>query len=396
MTWETVPLRDVVSSVATGFASRDDLEQGVFQIRMNNLTSDSRWDWSKRRRVAPNPRQLKSSSVAAGDVILNATNSPELVGKSGVMPALDEPAVISNHFLRLRTRREKLDAAYLQHWLLQQFLAGVFRARAKAWINQATLDREVLMRMELPLPSLSEQRRIAAILDQADALRRARRTASATVSALRASHFLEKFGSEQETDRTITDVLACEPNAIRTGPFGSDLLHSEFLNEGIPVLGIDNVVQNRFEWARPRFISEEKYDSLRRYTVRSGDVLISIMGTVGRCAVVPDYIGTAINTKHLCCITLDHTLCLPEYLHDYFLHHPTARQYLQRTSKGAIMDGLNMGIVKKLPLVLPSIERQKAYLSETAAISTMEARLASLDLDALFASLQHRAFRGEL
>lgn len=256
-------------------------------------------------------------------------------------------------------------------------------------------------KLEIPVPPLVDQRRIAAILDQADMLRTKRREALAQLDSLTQSIFIEMFGVVKIKGWplvNIAEVAHSSKGAIRTGPFGSQLLHSEFVDEGVAVLGIDNVVGNEFRWGERRFISKAKYLELKRYTVQPDDILITIMGTCGRCAVVPESIPLAINTKHLCCISLDQKKCLPSFLHAYFLMHPAARNYLEQTAKGAIMAGLNMGIIKDMPLSLPPLGLQREFATCRDILEKLKLahRESLVELDALFASLQHRVFRGEL
>lgn len=312
----------------------------------------------------------------------------------------DFPFSMLSSVALLRPDPEFCDSRFLCHWLnspsaKQKYLGQM----GGAAIRRLTLEK--IKRFQVPLPTLAEQRRIAEVLDRAEALRTKRQAALAQLDILAESIFLDLFGDAASKGWPVTDIASIAnpvPGSIRTGPFGSQLLHSEFTSDGIAVLGIDNVVANEFRWGERRFISEAKYHELRRYTVHPGDVLITIMGTCGRCAVVPEDVPLAINTKHLCCITLDRSKCRPTFLHAYFRQHPIARRYLSRSAKGAIMAGLNMEIIKAMPVALPPIELQREFTRRAAAVEGAKTKQhASLaELDALFASLQHRAFRGEL
>ena len=121
------------------------------------------------------------------------------------------------------------------------------------------------------------------------------------------------------------------------------------------------------------------------------------MATLGRVAIVPEGIPTAINTKHLCCITLDER-CTPQFLWASMLFDLDLRSQLGLSERGAIMPGLNMDLISRLAISLPprSLQDQFCVLLNATArtITGVEASLKRTD--ALFSSLQHRAFRGEL
>lgn len=307
-----------------------------------------------------------------------------------------EPALLNQRVCRIAPLDACLDPRYLYHFL-PQALMEIWHATPFATVKH--LSVKAIREIVIPLPSIKEQRRIAAILDKADELRTKRRLALTHLDALTESIFNSMFVDPLQIrpSYSVKELAANIPSAIRTGPFGSQLLTSEFTDEGVAVLGIDNAVDNKFTWKKRRFISQEKYSELKRYTVRPGDFIVTIMGTLGRCAVIPEDIPVAINTKHLCCITLDRTVCLPEFLQYYFLNHPTARRYLGQTTKGSIMGGLNMGIIKNLPVELPSLAEQEIFTTHVAGVERLKElhRTQLAELDDMFGSLQHRAFNGE-
>jgi type I restriction enzyme S subunit len=306
----------------------------------------------------------------------------------------------STEFHVVRPRPSILDARYVHHFLRQSSIRIEGERRMTGSAGQRRVPPSYLAGLRIPLLPIDEQRRIAETLDRAAELLARRRQSIVFIESLVQSVFLDMFGdiAGRNEDITVGELAVDRKNSIRTGPFGSQLLHGEFVGSGIPVLGIDNAVANEFRWSKRRFITEEKYQKLARYRVFPGDVIITIMGTCGRCAIVPEDIGVAINTKHLCCISLDQAKCLPEFLHSYFLMHPSARSYLQRTAKGAIMSGLNMSIIKAMPVVLPALAKQERYVAVVREIQNQKFhQLRHLrQLADLFDSLQARAFHQEL
>lgn len=336
--------------------------------------------------------ELSDYEILPDDVLVTTMGT---IGRAASAPADIGRVIFDSHLFRMRVDTSRVFPPYLCYALNSDLVASQLARMARGAIMEG-LNTTILRECSIPLPDVSEQLLIAGRLEQAERLRRTRRYALGLTDTFLPAVFLELFG--ETGDRfpapTVDDLAADKPHAIRTGPFGSQLLHSEFTNRGIAVLGIDNAVNNAFRWDQRRFITREKYDQLKRYTVFSGDVIITIMGTCGRCAIVPDDIPTAINTKHLCCITLDPKRCLSTYLHGAFLFHPFVRRQQRVATKGAIMDGLNMEIIKGLRIPLPPLPLQQRFAALVERVERLRAvqREALRQAEHLFSSLLHRAF----
>lgn len=152
---------------------------------------------------------------------------------------------------------------------------------------------------------------------------------------------------------SVEQLASDQPRAIQSGPFGSNLLHSEFRPEGKLVIGIDNVQDGYFSMGAEHRIDDEKFRELEHYAARGGDVLVTVMATVGRTCVVPDEIEPAIITKHVYRITPERELVAPRYLHLALWGGPAVRAQIFGQAIGQTRPGLNGGIIRSLAIPLP-------------------------------------------
>jgi type I restriction enzyme S subunit len=323
-----------------------------------------------------------------GDILISSANSSNLVGKVARVPALPYRATAGGFIAIVRAKPGAVEPEYLYRWLASDANQAAIRVCGRQTTNISNLSVPRFLDLPIDLPDRACQVRAATIFDQADSLRRKRLAAIRLADEFLRAAYLELAKRHPARVRVET-LLADVPNAARTGPFGSQLLVSEFTESGIPVLGIDNVVSNAFAWAAPRFISPEKYAELERYTVRPGDVMVTIMGTTGRVAIAPDDLPTCISTKHLCTLTLDSKKMLPTYLWACLRWDPEVRAQTRREAKGAIMEGWNMGIVKGLLVNAPPIDVQLRFEKIDSRIKRMSSAhaLAAKGTDELIASL---------
>lgn len=407
--WQTEKLGSVCAFLSRGI-SPSYLDEGGVCVLNQKCIRDHRISYEQSRRHDPAVKPVNPERhIQLGDVLVNSTGTGTLGRVAQVREEPPEITTVDSHVTIVRPKAGKFFLEFFGYMLI--LIEEEIKKAGEGCGGQTELARSVLAeRFLVSYPtSIEEQHRIVAILDQAfDGITSAQAQAEQNLQNARAlfqsayAAIFDEAISDGYQRMTVADIAAPFKGSMRTGPFGSQLLHSEFVDDGIAVLGIDNAVCNEFRWDRRRYITEEKYKELSRYRVRPGDVIITIMGTCGRCAIVPDDIPVAINTKHLCCITLDAGKCLPTFLHGFFLYHPMAQEFLAARAKGSIMAGLNMSIISELPVLLPSLAQQERMSQKVASLREETQRLESLyqrklaALDDLKKSLLHQAFSGAL
>lgn len=261
-----------------------------------------------------------------------------------------------------------------------------------------TLNKAKLKLLPIPLPPLAEQRRIARILDAVETLQAKRREALAQLDTLLQSTFLDMFGDP------VTNPMGWEvreisrtKSRVQIGPFGSLLHKDDYVVDGVPLVNPMHIVAGEIQIGNEQTVSEEKAATLSNYRLQTGDVVMGRRGEMGRCAIVSDSeagmlcgTGSVFFRPH------------PDELSSLFLARTLSsdsmKRVLERLSQGVTMANLNRTMLKGLKVELPPLELQHRFAALVESVERQKAsqRAHLSELDTLFASLQSRAFRGDL
>jgi type I restriction enzyme S subunit len=337
-------------------------------------------------------RNSAVNKVAAGSVLLVTRTG---VGK--VALAANE-LCFSQDITALIPDKKKLTSRYLVHFLRTK--KDYFLRLARGATIQG-ITRDVVSDLLIPLPNISDQDRIAAILDQADALRGKRREALAQLDSLMQSIFIETFRDVLSSKTRLS--LSHYVEEFRYGTSNKSGA------AGYPALRIPNVTSGSLNLKDLKTVEVDDADFLR-LRLRQGDLLfVRTNGNpdnVGRCAVFnPVKVSESgfdsaefIYASYLIRARMKSDTVLPVVLQQY-LSFGEGRQALRARSKtSAGQFNINTEGLGTLPIPTFPMPLQESFVARKMAIEKQQAihKSSLAELDSLFASLQHRAFRGEL
>lgn len=333
--------------------------------------------------------------VRTGDILVS-TVRPNLNGVARVSIDLNG-ATASTGFCVLRPDPEKLSGSYLFHWVKSAAFVGDMVSKATGASYPAVSDR-IIFESLFPLPPLEEQRRIAAILDQAETLRTQRRAALALLDRLTQSLFLEMFGDmRMEPDRWPKVPFEAIVRDSRIGLVrGSQELDDSHPYPYLRMNAITRDGELKLEGALRATATAEE---LEIYSLRHGDFLFNTRNSrelVGKTALFRGDELYLFNNNLL-------RVRFVESAHPEYVVAAFKTQYIQnelelRKSGTTNVFAVYYKDLRTLPIPLPPLPLQQTFAARIQAIEALKAthRQALAALDALFASLQQRAFAGQL
>ena len=364
-------------------------EGSVACMRTKNVQSEL--DLTDVWAVAESFVRREEQLLQAGDILVSSANSWNLVGKCSWIPELPWRASFGGFVSVLRANPAYADARFLYQWFSWEHTQALLRSFGQKTTNISNLNIERALALKLPCHPLEEQRRIAAILDQAETLRTQRRTALALLDSLTQSLFLDMFGDPAKNTLGLPTKQLGELGDWHSG--GTPPRSKSHYFEGDIPWFSSGELESMYVSDSAEHISDAALKETATKVVPAGSLMMGMYDTAA--------LKTSIALKDCSCnqaiafSKLDRTLADTAYVYYAIV---VGREHFRRLQRGVRQKNLNLSMVREIRIPHPPLPLQQTFATRIASIEALKAthRRALAALDALFASLQQRAFAGQL
>ena len=289
--------------------------------------------------------------------------------------------IFSAHGMVLRPKEEVIDKDFFPLFISSDYFLDA-AIKISVGSLSPTINWRDLKGLEFELPSLEEQKRLAEVLWSINNTLDAYKKLLETTDQLVKSQFIEMFGVAETNSKGLNqcnmeDICEGITDGSHTPPKGID--YSEYL-----MLSSKNIINDCITVDEPRYLSEEQFESENKRTrIKAGDVLLTIVGTVGRTAVVPEEHPNMTLQRSVCVLHPKKDVILSKFL---FYELKCMQGYIDSLAQGAAQRGIYLGQVAKLQVVVPPIENQKRFVSflEQSDKSKFELEQSILELTATY------------
>ena len=354
MRWPKASLGEYATLVnGRAYKQEELLDSGTPVLRIQNLNGGDRWYYSDLS--LPQDKYCDK-----GDLLFawSASFGPYL---------WNGPTAIYHYHIWKVLPGRLLDKGFLYH------LLGFLTARVKSESHGASMLHMTKARMEaleIPLRPLEEQRRIAAILDKASALKQQSLKALAQVESLGIARLEQLLIKNQEslTPRRLEELCATGApityGILQPGPD---------LDQGIPYVRPSEIKNSQIDIKRLKKTSFEIAVKYRKSELKAGDILLTIVGTIGETALVPPELEGGNITQSSARVRIDPSLACPAYIYHFFKSQHALRQ-ISRDRLGVAVERLNLHHVRDMEILCLPMEVQDKFGAEVHSLAQLVSR----------------------
>jgi type I restriction enzyme S subunit len=329
-----------------------------------------------------------------GDLLF--ARSGNTVGKTYRYMSNDGPCVFAGYLIRFRINPSFADSQFVFYFTQSAaYQSWVMSKRRIA--GQPNINGREYAALQIPLPPISEQRRIVEILHQADALRKKRAEADAKAARILPALFYKMFGDP------VTNPKGWDPGRLGDAILETQYGTSERANvnwHGLPVLRMNNIDKNGYLDLNDLKCIDLSETDQKLYSLAAGDILFNRTNSkelVGKTGLWRGQME-AVPASYLIRVRVDTNRALPEFIWAY-MNCPFIKQKLLNMSRRAIgMANINAKELRALPLIIPDIDRQTSFAKYLSAIEDLrdKRKLNTKNIERLFVTLLHSAFTCDL
>lgn len=431
--WATARLGDLAEDISYGYTAPSTRERiGPHLLRITDI-QDNDVLWNSVPYCEIDAELANKYLLKENDLLFARTGAT--VGKSFLIKGEIPDAVFASYLIRVRCMRPEA-AGYLSlYFRSQDYWRQI--TEFSAGIGQPNVNGSKLKELIVPLPPLAEQTRIAAKLDellaQVDTLQARidgipallKRFRQSVLAAAVSGRLTEewrvqncptppkapspnKYSLSMEELKTFADLhnlphrwecasAAQICSSVRDGTHDTPAYHLS----GIPLVTSKNIGSGFVDTTEAKLISiEDHLEISKRSLVEHGDVLFSMIGTVGNCCVVREQ-DSEFSIKNVGLFKKNESVILPRFL-EFWLNSQVMWSWLEKNLKGSSQKFASLGTLRALPVFLPSLQEQTEIVRRVeqlfAFADQLEAKVASAKsrIDHLTQSILAKAFRGEL
>jgi type I restriction enzyme S subunit len=389
---QSLRIKEVFNSIRNGANIKQDKSSGGIPITRIETISENQIDLTRLGYAGIDNDAYSDYYLQEGDILMSHINSISHLGKVGIFENIQQTVIHGMNLLCLKADAKLLYPKYAYYYFRTSNFTNSLKPITKKSVNQASFNISDFELLKIPVPTLSDQIKIATVLSKAEVLIKLRRENIELLDEFLKNRFLKMF--REYFQKVNSQKLETLCTKITDGTHDTP----ERLKQGVKFITGKHIRPYVIDFDNSDYVTKEVHQEIyRRCNPEFGDVLYTNIGVnLGTAAM--NTVNFEFSMKNVALLKLNQMLITSRYL-EHFLNLPSRRnRILELNSSGGAQQFLSLGQIKNIDVPVPPIDLQESFseIVEKTEIIKSQLKSSLVVLENLYGSLSQRAFKGEL